>query len=213
MSDTPEKLTPNEIIKQHGIVGGLILTLQRYALLGWIFFAVMLFFYVLTVLISSISPKPIVVVNEAGVVLGTLEYVSPNSRSDEEIKAVCKRFTSSYMSMNAETVFDDFADALNMMDDVLLKETNEMLKKDNYLARIKGLNARSRLEFSRQDGVVLVSRRDMKAECRLIGNLIVDTGGKDGPIAKPFDITLTTRIVARNTDTPVGLKIVSRKDN
>jgi len=40
---------------------------------------------------------------------------------------------------------------------------------------------------------------------------VIDAG--TGPVSKPFDITLETEVVARNTSNTSGLLILSRKDN
>lgn len=207
-----QKTTTKELLEQHGPTGGLIRTLQRYALLGWGLFAVTLLGHFLIVALSTLSPKPVVVVNEGGTVLGVLEYLSPASRSDDELIAGCKRFTGFYMSLNAATIFDDYAQAMNMMDGPFLEYTMKALKEDNYLARVADAKARSWIDFDR-DGVQLFDRHDMGAQCRLAGSINIDTGSPDGPTVKPFDITLGVQIVARNSQNTSGIKIISRKDN
>ncbi|OYV67591.1 MAG: hypothetical protein B7Z74_09425 [Deltaproteobacteria bacterium 21-66-5] len=47
----------------------------------------------------------------AGQVLGRMEYLGPDSRSDAEIRAAVKRFLDDYLSLNSTTIFDDYAAA------------------------------------------------------------------------------------------------------
>ena len=209
----PVKLKANEILAKHGPAGWLIRRLQRYALLGWVLFFVVLFLHFVSEIASNFVPRPIVAVDASGRILGNIEYLNAGTRSDDEIIAASKRFASSYMSLNAATVFDDYAQAMNMMGDELLAATQQSLKADNYLARVAAAKARSWLEFSQQDGARLVERHGLTAQVRLVGNIVIDGGGKDGVVSKPFDITLTTESVARNTSNTSGIKIVTRKDN
>lgn len=208
-----ESLTGNEILREHGPAGWLVMRLRRYSLLGWVLFFVVLVLHFGLVAISSFVPRPVVAVDESGRVLGALEYLSPSSRSDGEIIAACKRFASGYMSLNADTIFDDYADAMNMMGGDMLAASEKSLAEDNYLARVKETGARSRLEFNINNGATVVSRQGLSAACRLVGNIVVDVGSKDGPTQRPFDVTFTAEIVARNSINTAGLKIVSRKDN
>lgn len=213
VQEGPAKLTENEILRKHGPAGWLVRKLQRYALLGWGLAFFFLFMHFFIVLVSSFSPRPVVAVDSSGRVLGNIEYLNPSERTDDEIIAASKRFAGFYMSLNAETIYDDYAQAMNMMDDELLVATQQALKADNYLARVSDAKARSWLEFDRQDGARIIERRDLAAQVRLVGNIMMDAGGKDGVVARPFDITLTTKTVARNSSAPSGIKIVSRKDN
>jgi hypothetical protein len=209
----PVKLKDNEILIKHGPSGGLIRRLQRYALLGWVLFFIMLFLHFVSELASNFMPRPILAVDASGRILGNIEYLNAGTRSDDEIIAASKRFASSYMSLNAATIFDDYAQAMNMMSDELLATTQQSLKTDNYLARVAAAKARSWLEFSQQDGARIVERHGLTAQVRLAGNIVIDGGGKDGVVSKPFDMTLTTESVARNTLNTSGIKIVTRKDN
>lgn len=209
----PVKLKANEILAKHGPAGWLIRRLQRYALLGWVLFFVVLFLHFVSELASNFMPRPIVAVDASGRILGNIEYLNAGTRSDDEIIAASKRFASLYMSLNAATIFDDYAQAMNMMGDELLATTQQSLKADNYLARVAAAKARSWLEFSPQDGARIVERHGLTAQVRLAGNIVIDGGGKDGVVSKPFDMTVTVESVARNTLNTSGIKIVTRKDN
>lgn len=204
------KLKPNEILAKHGATGGLIRRLQRYALLGWVLFFLMLVFHFVYVMATGFMPRPVVVVDEGGKILGNLEYLSPNTRSDGEIIAASKQFATWYMSMNAESIYDDMALAMNMMGADLLDSTSKAFEADNYLARVATARAKSRLVFSKAQ---IMGRQGMTAKVRLAGEIIIDAGGKEGAASKPFDITLDVEAVARNTSNTTGLKIISRKDN
>lgn len=205
------KAEANKILEKHGPAGWMVRTLQRYALLGWGLAFFVLFMHFLIILISTFSPRPVVAVDSSGRVLGSLEYLKPESRSDEEILAASMRFASRYMSINSETIYEDYSEAMNMMGPELLATTNAALKDENYLARVAAAKMRSRLEFASGDGVRVVSRQGLSAVVRLSGNIVVEGGSE--PINKPFDITLETEAVARNTSNTSGLVILTRRDN
>jgi len=207
----PGKTEANEILKKHGPAGWLVRRLQRYALLGWALFFFVLCMHFLIVLVSSFSPRPVVAVDAAGRVLGSFEYLQPTARSDQEIIAASMRFATLFMSLNSATVYEDYAEAMNMMGPELLGITQQAIKTDNYLARVEKAKARSWLEFAQNNGVRIVERRGLNAQVRLTGNIVIDAG--TGPVSKPFDITLETEVVARNTSNTSGLLILSRKDN
>ena len=207
----PEKTEANEILKNHGPAGWLVRRLQRYALLGWFLFFITLSIHFLIVFASTFSARPVVVVDESGRVLGALEYLKPTTRTDQEIVAASKRFATLFMSLNSSTVYEDYAEAMNMMGPELLGITQQAIKTDNYLARVEAAKAKSWLEFAPNNGARIVERRGLNAQVRLTGNIVIDAG--TGPVSKPFDITLETEAVARNTTNTSGLIILSRKDN
>lgn len=219
---TPEKLSAKQILVKHGPAGWLVRRLQRYALLGWVLFFLTLCAHFLIVALSTIAPRPVVTVDASGRVLGTVEYLEPGARDDFEIMAAVKRFSTLYLSLNSATIFDDYAEAMNMMGDEFLQATTVSLTKSpnkpneeglNYLSRVAAAKARSWLEFAGDDGVVLLERRGPQALVRVKGNIVIDGGNQDGPVSKPFDITYTVQVVARNTKNTSGIKIISRKDN
>ena len=113
--------------------------------------------------------------------------------------------------MNGSTIFEDYAEAMNMMSPDMQAAEQLSLKATNYLAKVAAVKARSWLEFDQKEGARIVARSGLNAQVRLIGNIVFDTGA--GPTSKPFDITLETVAVARNTTNTSGLEILSRKDN
>lgn len=207
----PIKAKANELLRSHGPTGFLIRTLQRYALLGWALFFFVLIAHFIILFASTFSPRPVVAVDASGKVLGTMEYLSPTARSDAELIAASMRFATLYMSLNSATIFDDYAEAMNMMGPELLAQTRVFLKSNDYLTQISRTKARSWLEFSQNDPARVVTRNGLNAQVRLSGNIVFDAG--QGPVSKPFDITLETEAVARNTSNTSGLIINSRKDN
>jgi len=211
---TPEplKLKANELLAKHGPAGWLVRKLQAYALLGWILFGVTLTLHFLTVLIGTMSPRPVVAVDASGKVLGTLEYLSPTTRSDQDILDASERFTDNYLSLNSATIFNDYAAAMNMMAPPLLQATEQALHHDTYLARVAASHTHSWIEWAQGDAAPrILSRHHREAQVRLRGTLYVE--GPGGQVQKPFDLTLDTRAVARNSFNTAGLEIVARRDN
>ncbi len=207
----PGKIAANEILRNHGAAGWLVRRLQRYALLGWGLFFFVLIMHFLLIFASTFAPRPVVAVDESGRVIGALEYLKPSTRSDQEVIAASKRFATQFMSLNSATIYEDYAEAMNMMGPELLGITQQSLKADNYLARVEHSKARSWLEFAQNGGVHIIERRGLNAQVRLTGNIVIDAG--TGPVPKPFDITLETESVARNSTNTSGLLILARRDN
>ena len=211
-ADEPLKLTPNELLAKHGPAGWLVRRLQAYALLGWILFGVTLTLHFALILVGTLSPRPVVAVDASGRVLGTLEYLKPTTRSDADILAASMRFTDDYLSLNSATIFNDYAAAMNMMAPDLLHATEQALQHDDYLARVAAAHTHSWIEWASAGAAPRVlSRHGLDAQVRLRGTLHVE--GPGGEIQKPFDMTLETRAVARNSFNTAGLEILARRDN
>lgn len=193
-------------------MGGLIMRLQRYALLGWVLFFIMLFFHFGVVLISSLVPRPIVAVDEAGKVLGDIEYLQPSARSDQELTASAMEFARLFLSLNSETIYNDYSAAMNMMCPELYRVTEEGIRQDNYLRSVELAKSRSWLEFARGANVAaVVERKDLQVMTRVRGTLNMQ--GTADLVAKPFDMTLLLRIVPRNSQHTAGVCIAERRDN
>jgi hypothetical protein len=210
--EAPPKIAANDLLAAHGPTGWLIHRLQRYALLGWALFLITLLLHFVTVLVGQVSPRPVVAVDASGKVLGTLEFLSPTSRSDQELLAATMRFAHNYLSLNSDTIFNDYADAMNIMSPELTKATSEALKKDNYLGRVAAAHTRSWLEWGMGEAAPrVVARNGLDAEVRLRGTLVVQNA--TGKVEKPFDISLNTSAVARNSYNTAGITITARRDN
>ena len=211
-TEKPAKAKANELLAMHGPTGSLIRQLQRYSLLGWGLFFATLFMHMLIVLVSTLAPKPVVAVDEAGRVLGSIEFLRPSTRSTQELLAASQRFLHSYLSLNSDTIFEDYAEAMNMMSPDLQRITKESLKQDNYLARVQKAKTRSYLEFVQgSNAPTVLDRRDLDATVRLRGTILVE--GQGGRVEKPFDSTLVVRAVPRTTNNTAGLMIIERRDN
>lgn len=210
--EKPAKAQANELLTMHGPTGFLIRKLQRFGLLGWGLFVATLLMHMLIVLVSTLSPRPVVAVDESGRVLGNIEFLKPASRSSQEILATAQRFLHAYLSLNSDTIFEDYAEAMNLMSPDLQRVTKEGLTRDNYLARVQKAKTRSWLEFAQGgDAPQIVDQRGLDATVRVRGAILVD--GPGGHVEKPFDTTLALRAVARTTANTAGLMIIDRKDN
>ena len=111
----PKPQTPSALLNAHGPTGGLIVRLQRYALLGWAVALLLALLLIGFVVLDKVTPTPVLAVDAGGRVLGSFEYLSPQARSDEEVKSAAKHFLQHYLSLNSETIFEDYTVALNMM--------------------------------------------------------------------------------------------------
>lgn len=213
----PMAMTANDILIKHGPMSGLVRQLQRFALLGWFLFALVLVLHFVLVMLSTMAPRPVVTVNASGQVIGNLEYLSPTARSDDELLAASMRFVQNFMSLNSESIFDDYSQAMNMMAPELFEKTRHSIMADNYLAIVAKSQTRSRIEFGRGElAPRVVERKDLEGQIRLRGQIVVYDArvrGTSSEVKKPFDMTLRVRAVPRNTLNTAGITVMDWRDN
>jgi len=202
------QLSEKDILAMHGPMGGLIIRLQGYALLGWGLAGVMLFVFIAYVFADMFFGTSVLAVNEDGQVLGHFEFLSGDSRTDEEVMAGGQRFLRDYLSANSAFIMEDYTQALNMMDGALKQKKLAEVLENNYLVRIEQANTRSHLELSASQ---IEWRRDLQSAVRYRGNVVALAG--KSVVEQPFDITLTLLAVPRSTLATVGFKILDIKDN
>ena len=208
----PVKTKTNPLLG-HGVGGWLMVRLQRYALLGWgvAFLVLILHFFVAA--LGAVTPRPVLVVDESGRVVGNLEILNSRARSDDELIAASKRYLSNCMSLNSATIYDDYAACMNMQTPELLAITKASLATDNYLPRVEKVKSRSWLEFSIvQNAPAIVGKHGMEVHIRLKGLAHVDLDGKPAD-SRPFDTTLGLRIVPRTSLNTSGIAVFETKDN
>lgn len=204
-----KQLSDKDLLAMHGPTGGLIMRLQRYALLGWGLAFALLFVLVMYIFLDKIFGTPVLAVNEEGQVLGHFEYLSGASRTDDEVLAGGQRFLRDYLSANSAFIMEDYTRALNMMEESLRQQKLNEVLETNYLVRIGEANTRSHLEFSSSPQIEW--RRELQSEVRYRGNVVAQAG--KSIVEQPFDITLTLQAVPRSTLATVGFKVIGIKDN
>ena len=204
-----KQFSDKELLAMHGPTGGLIMRLQRYALLGWGLALTLLLVLVIYIFLDKIFGTPVLAVNEEGQVLGHFEYLSGSSRSDDEVLAGGQRFLRDYLSANSAFIMEDYTRALNMMEEGLRQQKLDEVLESNYLIRISEANTRSHIEFS--DSPTIEWRRELQSEVRYRGNVVAQAG--KSIVEQPFDITLTLQAVPRSTLATVGFKVIGIKDN
>lgn len=211
----PTALKPNDLLKMHGPMGGLVRQLQRFAVLGWVLFVVTFALFWLLVAISTLAPKTIIVVDEHGHLVG--EYRDKSTRSDDDYVAAGVDFLRDYLSLNSSTIFEDYARALNMMTPELRGEKYAAIKRDGYLERVRSLRAKSRLDFDAKVPPQILERSTNRSVVRFRGYILTQLPTHDGVEAEekrqPFDITLVLVTTQRTTANAHGVSIASTKDN
>ena len=206
----PVKTTANEWVVQHGPQGWLIRRLQRYALLGWLLFAVMLALFVGEVALVTLRPVPVLAVDRAGRVLGRFEYLDASTRSSAEILAASQDFLTHYLSLNSGTIYNDYALALNLLAAPLEKTQLASIQKDGYLARVQKAETSSYLTFARgPQAPQILSRSGLHSVVRLRGQIVFTSlqTPDQAPRTQPFDVTLTLTTVPRTRFNTQGLEI------
>ena len=203
--------TNKELLQKHGAAGSLVLLLRRYALLGWILFALTAAYHGLFVLIKISQPIPVLTFDKEGRLLGNIDYVDPMQRTDNELLGDTKYFLIHYLSANSATIYDDAAIALTMMSEELRQKKIEQYKTTNQLKTIEEADVSSRVVFARDDEdkkkPTVVWRRDGKAAVRLGGQVrIGDEIGND------FFVELTLKLVPRTLSNAHGIEVIDIRD-
>lgn len=202
----------NELMMSHGIHGSLMLKLQRFSVLGWVLFFLLLLANVVVVAIDQIIPEPVIAVDASGRVLGTFEFMDASQRTSEEILAGATYFVRNYVNVNSATIFEDYAAAVNMMSPTLAKTTLSEVRRTGYLTAIKEGETDSRIKFSSgKETPTIIRREDLVATVHLRGDIVVRyLNGNEA--ATPFDLTVLMRLVPRTTLSTHGLQIVEIKE-
>lgn len=209
----PDPISPNAYLQHHGPMGFMIVRLNRYAVLGWVFGFSLLFFFSLYFLIDKLQPVPVLAVDSAGRVLGTFEYLDPAARTDEEILSASKYFLDRYLSLNSATIYNDYSAALSMMTQTLREEKLNEVKTTGYLARIEDAHSHSFNDYEGgRDKVAIISKSGHLVAVRLRGNMVV-TPENGKTFERPFDITLEMKVVARNSFVTAGIEITQITGN
>ncbi len=210
---SPVKIEKSALLKVHGETGWLIVRLQRYALLGWSLFFILFVVLIGSYFLNTFLPKPLLVVDSEGRVMGEIDFFDPVKRLDEELLAGGMKFLSFYLSVNSETIFDDYSIAMNMMTLELLEQAKVSVVEDGYLAQIEQAKSRSHIEFSEGENVPkIIQRGDEESSMRLQGTLTVFPAA-GSPQITPFDITLFLKVVPSTTLRRSGIEISAIHDN
>lgn len=212
VTDIPLPRRPNDLIRQHGPAGWLVIRLQRYAVMGWLAFITLAIVFVLFVFVDRLTPQPVLAVDEGGRLLGQFDYLNPDERTDPELIAGTLFFIDRYLSVNSATVYNDYAAALNMMSESLRDAKVSEVKSSGYLSQIEHAGSHSYLEF--YDGERAPSvlwRRDLQSAVRVQGKMVIVMN--DTAVERPFDITLELTTVARNRLSTQGIKVDVIRNN
>ncbi len=208
----PGSREKNNLLAKHGPNGYLITRLSRYAATGWIAFFLSLTLFIFYVAIDKLVPVPVIAVNGNGQILGTFEYLDPTTRSDEEVIAGAKYFLDRMLSFNSSTIYNDNSAALNMMQKELRNQKIEELKATNFLVRVESSRSHSFNEYDKNDGAIIIAKRNLLRSVRLRGNVVITPeGGKT--VEKEFDVTLDIEIIPRNTFVTAGISIIEIRNN
>ncbi len=205
------KREKNPVLNEHGPTGYFMVRLSRYAVTGWMAFFLSLTLFIFYVLVDKLVPVPVIAVDSSGRVLGTMEYLDPTTRTNEEVVAGAKHFLDSYTSLNSSTIYNDNAAALSMMSEELRNEKLEWLISTNYLQVAEAAQVHSFNEYDDQ-GATIINFSGLDRSVRLQGNTVITP--KNGvTIEKAFDVTLELTIIPRNTFVTTGLMVTGIRNN
>ena len=175
-------------------------TIIKFLLL--VIFGLILLFGVCAVLFIII-PKPVIVVDrETGEIIG--EYQTTSYRTEDELLGGSKRFMNYHLSFNSETVYDDFAAAMNMKTDDLKRKRFKYLKESNLANEIFSAKTKSTLTFKHAE---IINRKTGISYIELKGDLVFLAGSTEDKRV-PFHFILTVKPIPVSSLNTAGLKIV-----
>lgn len=158
----------------------------------------------------TIKPERQIVVDKAtGEVIG--EYMTTGFRTNAELIGGAKRFAQYHLSFNSATVYDDFAAALNMMDDKLRERRIKYLKENNLARDIKSASSTSHLVFSTEK---ILEMKGPYAKVELAGDLVIgnrNSVNTDTLVIRknvPFRIVTDLKMVPVTPANTAGVKVV-----
>ena len=189
--------------QKHEDAGGLVKQLAKQLSYARAYNLVMTIVFVVVVLILATRPTPVMTVDASGNPVGQYEWFNAATRNEYEVMASAKRFVQHYTSLNATTIFEDAAIALNAMCEPLKQETKTSWKAQGYLARINNAGSVSRIEFDDERSQI-VQLENGQGQLRLIGTLTV---GVKQPETSTFDIALHLKTVPRTPTNTLGVEV------
>ena len=92
---------------------------------------------ILVVVLFSIKPQPILVVNQTGQALAVIDLNNPNLRNDTQIEASLSQFVTWFHSSNTATISEDTKNYLSLLSQDYLAKRTEELKSSGVYALVK----------------------------------------------------------------------------
>ena len=205
-NSTNKKLRTKELINMHGPSGKLVMSLRRYALLGWILAAILFVLLVLTLFIDSLRDVPVLAVDETGRVLGTFEYLDNNARTNEEITLTLKRWVDAKTSSNSSTIYEDhfFYQSL-CSDELYLKEIN-IMQANLAPKKIKDAKLSSYVEWDDNQTKIL-KKEGKNITFNAVGKVVI----RESNTKLKFNYTISAKIVPRTPKNTSGLIVTDYK--
>jgi hypothetical protein len=158
----------------------------------------------------AIKPEQIVVVDkDTGGVVG--EYMTTAFRTHTELIGGAKRFAQYHLSFNSQTVYEDFAAALNMMSANLRESRIQYLKESNLAREIKSAASTSHLEFTTEQ---ILEIKGPYAKVEMAGDLVIgnrNTKSADTLVVRkkvPFRLVADLKMVPVTPTNTAGIKVV-----
>ena len=198
-----QPLKAKEALGAHGPTANMAVSLQRYALLGWVLFGFTALVFVIYVFIQMLRPEPVIAVDESGRISGTIEYLDGTNREDGEVIAALKRWIDAKRSANSSTIYQDVSFYLSMLSGELYQREIKNIADTLSPAVIEKAGTTSRIEWDDRK-TRIVKRNGVNVEMRMVGKLII---GQKTPVTKQFDIGIAARIVARTPLKSGGMEL------
>lgn len=164
------------------------------------------------VILAAIVIKPdriITVDKDTGNLIG--EYMTTAFRTNQEVIAGAKRFTQFHLSFNSASVYDDFAQALNMMTEKLRNQRIKYLKESDLARKIRMADSTCHLEFEKEQ---IVETKGHFSKVEMAGNLVIgdrNTIKTDTLVVRkmvPFRIVVDIKMVPVTPLNTSGIKVI-----
>lgn len=191
--------------------------LSRKLLASIIVNAILVLLIVIMVLIDKFRPVPVVVVDsKTGKIVG--EYSTTVSRKDSELQGAVAEFTKCITTLNSDTVYQDWACALDMMSEPLREEKKLWLKGTNLIRQIYDARSESHTEIDLneiQDCRQVRAKPNVQVEDLIdlidAPSIAVENGNdKTTDLVNICVIEVSGRIVVNDIQTPFRYKLVTQ---
>jgi hypothetical protein len=189
----------------------LVAKAARYGAAGWVAFFLVLFALIAQNLILALSPKEVLATTD-GKVVGQVVFDEPRIRSSDDIMIDLKSWVQHCTSVNKNTIYEDLSICVNHMKSDLAETRVRQYQQNNYAVSIanSGCN-RTKINFDDQASSLQRDRLGYGVEGTIVGEVICPKG-KGEPVSQEFNVKVVAQLVPRDTNFPLGLKVVEYED-
>lgn len=186
---------------------------QRLAMLnrlGWLVAFVLLIAFIAQSLVFTFSPRQILTADPAsGAINGVVLFNDVLARDNTTVIRDLKAWTSSRLSLNSATIFEDAQIAINHLCAELQQQLLAEWQQTAYLASIQQSRGVAKVEFDDSD---IQLQRDASGSnfAAVIGGKVLI--GAERSSSRPFRIRLGGKLLPKTQNTSLGIEVCDYAD-